>query len=308
MSDTTTAPPRPGPDGPQRPGPDGPQRPGPDGPQRPGPDGTACPAPDGPARPDEGIDPRISARRTEVTRQLSRRRVRTVLAVAAVALLAMIAWMLLHSSLFSARAVSVVGATHETTAQIEAAAGLVHHPALLDFDTTTAVRGLERLPWVRAAWVHVEWPDGVRVVVSEQVPTLAMPLAGGRWAELSSGGRVLAIVGAAARPPGLIALNGPQPAGIPGSTLGAPDRVGLEVAATLPASFRAQVTAVNVETSASGDWVQLTMTTPILVDIGDASQLTAKYEDVTTMLANVTLHNGDIIDVSVPGAPTVTGP
>ena len=25
------------------------------------------------------------------------------------------------------------------------------------------------------------------------------------------------------------------------------------------------------------------------------------------MLANVTLHNGDIIDVSVPGAPTVTG-
>ena len=79
------------------------------------------------------------------------------------------------------------------------------------------------------------------------------------------------------------------------------------MAATLPPSFRAQVTAVNVE-SAPGDWVQLTMTTPILVNIGNASQLTAKYEDVTAMLASATLHDGDIIDVSVPGAPTVTGP
>jgi hypothetical protein len=49
------------------------------------------------------------------------------------------------------------------------------------------------------------------------------------------------------------------------------------------------------------------MTTPILVDIGDASQLTAKYEDVSAMLAGATLHDGDVIDVSVPGAPTVTG-
>ena len=80
------------------------------------------------------------------------------------------------------------------------------------------------------------------------------------------------------------------------------------MAATLPPSFRAQVTAVNVESATSGDWVQLTMTTPILVNIGNASQLTAKYEDVTTMLANVPLHDGDTIDVSVPGAPTVSGP
>jgi Na+/H+ antiporter NhaC len=54
-------------------------------------------------------------------------------------------------------------------------------------------------------------------------------------------------------------------------------------------------------------WVQLAMTTPILVDIGDASQLQAKYEDVSAMLAGATLHDGDVVDVSVPGAPTVTG-
>jgi hypothetical protein len=35
-------------------------------------------------------------------------------------------------------------------------------------------------------------------------------------------------------------------------------------------------------------------------------ELTAKYEDVSSILAGATLHNGDVIDVSVPDAPTVT--
>lgn len=264
------------------------------------------PAPSRPPRPRAKVDPRISARRAEVTRQQGRRRLRVVGGLAAAALLAFGIWSVLHSSLFSASAVTVVGAAHETTAQIEAAAGLSGHPPLLDVNTAAAERGLERLPWVREALVTVHWPDGVRVAVAEQVPKLVMPLSGGQWAELAASGRVLAVV--AARPPGLMELTGPQLAGKPGGTLGASDRLGLQVAATLPPSFRAQVTAVNVESATSGDWVQLTMTTPILVNIGNASQLTAKYEDVTTMLANVPLHDGDTIDVSVPGAPTVSGP
>jgi hypothetical protein len=56
----------------------------------------------------------------------------------------------------------------------------------------------------------------------------------------------------------------------------------------------------------AGDLVQLTMTTPIVVDLGTTTQLTAKYEDVSSILAGATLHDGDVIDVSVPGAPTVT--
>jgi len=81
------------------------------------------------------------------------------------------------------------------------------------------------------------------------------------------------------------------------------DEGGLHVAATLPASFAAQVTGVTVEPQG---WIQLTMTTPILVDIGSTAQLTAKYEDVSAILVGATLHNGDVIDVSVPQAPTVT--
>jgi hypothetical protein len=88
-----------------------------------------------------------------------------------------------------------------------------------------------------------------------------------------------------------------------GSALGSADRVGLEVASTLPPSFKAQVTGVAIQ---PGGWVQLSMTTPILVNIGTASQLPSKYEDVSALLAGATLHAGDVIDVSVPDAPTVT--
>jgi len=260
------------------------------------------PAPSGPPRPRTGIDPRISARRTEVTRQLGRRRLRLVGGLVAGAALLAGGWSLLHSSWFSARAVTVVGATHETRAQIETAAGLTRHPPLMDVNTGAAVLGLERLPWVRSASVAVHWPDGVRIVVSERVPQLVMSTSGGQWAELSTGGRVLADV--PARPPGLILVAGPQLPGPPGSVLGVPDQLGLRVASTLPPSFRTQVTAVHVE---PGDWVQLAMTTPIVVDIGTASQLPAKYEDVSAILAGATLHDGDVIDVSVPDAPTVTG-
>jgi hypothetical protein len=95
----------------------------------------------------------------------------------------------------------------------------------------------------------------------------------------------------------------PQSPGAPGSQLGPRDAAGLAVASTLPASFVAQVTAVTVEPQG---WVQLSMTTPIVVDVGTATELPAKYEDVSSILAGATLHNGDVIDVSVPQAPTVT--
>jgi hypothetical protein len=75
------------------------------------------------------------------------------------------------------------------------------------------------------------------------------------------------------------------------------------VASTLPPSFVAQVTGVTAE---PGGWVQLAMTTPIVIDVGNATQLLAKYEDISALLAGGTLEVGDVIDVSVPSAPTVT--
>jgi cell division septal protein FtsQ len=211
------------------------------------------------------------------------------------------AWFLLHSPLFSARAVTVTGNVHETAAQVVAQAGLAGEPPLIDVNGGGAAARIEQLPWVASAVVHVSWPDGVQIVVTEETPRLVVSEPGGRWASLSADGRVLGV--SAARPPGLLLLTVPQPPGPPGTDLPSRNEVGLRVASTLPASFAAQVTGVTVEPAG---WVRLSMTTPIAVDVGTATELPAKYEDVSSILAGATLHNGDVIDVSVPDAPTVT--
>ncbi len=234
-------------------------------------------------------------------KQQGRRRLR-VLIIGLVCTACLVgAWFLIHSPLFSARSVTVTGNVHESAAQVVAQAGLAGHPALLDVNAGAASAAIEQLPWVHTATVHVSWPDGVHIAISEETPRLVVGDPGGKWDSLSADGRVLSV--SAARPPGLILLTVPKPPGPPGTILPAEDEPGLRVASTLPPSFAAQVTAVTVEPAG---WVQLSMTTPIAVDIGSATELTAKYEDVSSILAGATLHNGDVIDVSIPNAPTVT--
>jgi cell division septal protein FtsQ len=247
------------------------------------------------------MDPRISARRTAVIKEQGRRRL--IIAGAALGLFALLVggWFILHAALFSARSVTVTGNVHETAAAVVAQAGLAGQPPLLDVDAGEAAARLRKLPWVRSATVHVSWPDGVHIAVTEETPRFIASTAAGTWETLSDDGRVLAA--SATRPPGLLTLTVPAPPGAPGTVLPPKDASGLLVATTLPASFAAQVTAVTVEPAG---WVQLVLTTPIVVDIGTATQLTAKYEDVSSILAGATLHNGDVIDVSVPDAPTVS--
>jgi cell division protein FtsQ len=210
-------------------------------------------------------------------------------------------WFLLHSPIFSARSISVKGNVHETASQVLSQSGLASHPPLLDLNAGAAAARIEQMPWVQSASVRVSWPDSVHIVVTEESPRFVVSEPGGRWVTLDANGRVLGV--SRARPAGLLLLSVPVAPGAPGTRLAATDWAGIRVATTLPPSFSAQVTGVTVE---PGGWVQLAMTTPVVVDIGSTSQLPAKYEDVSSILAGATLHDGDVIDVSVPDAPTVT--
>jgi cell division septal protein FtsQ len=260
------------------------------------PEGTA-----GAKSPRRRMDPRISARRSAVLKAQGRRRLILIGVALGVSVLVVGGWFLVHTSIFSARSVSVTGNVHETSAEVVAQAGLADRPPLLDVDAGAAAARLEQLPWVRSATVHVSWPDGVHIAVTEETARFTAATAGGKWELLSNDGRVLG--DSPARPPGLLLLTVPQPPGEPGTVLSTKDAPGLRVASSLPASFVGQVTGVTVEPAG---WVQLALTTPIVVDIGNAVELTAKYEDVSSILSGATLHNGDVIDVSVPDAPTVT--
>jgi cell division protein FtsQ len=247
------------------------------------------------------IDPRIRERRAAVLRRQARRRLRTVACLLAVVVVLAGGWLLLHSRLFSARVVTVVGSVHTPRSEIIAVAGLADRPPLIDVNGSAAAR-LERLPWVASATVVREWPDGVRITVVERAPVAAMavPAPGSGWAVLDRSGKVLADT--AGRPSGLVEVAGTAPPGAPGTTdRGA--RAAVTVAASLPPALQGEVAEVL---EGAGGTVTLHLTSPLTVDLGSTVDLNEKYEDVAAILAGAPLAAGDVIDVTAPGDPVVS--
>ncbi len=249
------------------------------------------------------IDPRIRQRRAAVRRKKGHRRLWLLVGAAALCVLVVGGWFLLHTRLFSARVVTVTGSLHTPSAAVVAAAGLGQLTPLLDVNPAAAAARVETLPWVQRATVERDWPDGVSIAVVERTPVAVVAAAGGAWAEVDATGRVLAV--SATAPTGILKVAAPVTAGAPGTALAPGALPGLTVAASLPPAFVGQVTEVDV---GPGGAVTLRLTTPVTVDLGSTAQLSAKYEDVAALLAGATLTSGDVLDVSVPESPVVSGP
>ena len=211
------------------------------------------------------------------------------------------AWTPLHSSLLSARVVTVVGAAHTPRTSVVAAAGLADHPPLIDVSPAAAAAGVERLPWVARASVVCQWPDGVRISVVEReaVAVDPRPAPAQGWAVLDATGRVLAFD--STRPAGLREVSGTSPPGRPGTEVRGV-RAALDVSSTLPGAFAAQVTEVS---EGAGRGITLHLTSPLTVYLGSTAELRVKYEDVAALLAGAPLASGQVIDVSAPATPVV---
>lgn len=255
------------------------------------------------AGPSSSIDPRIRARRAEVLRSEARRRLYVALVVLAVVIVTAGGWFGLHSRLFAARVVTVVGAVHTPVDQIVAAAGLADHPPLIDVGAASAA-GVDRLPWVTWATVSREWPDGVRITVRERAAVAvdeAVPSSAG-WALVDRTGRVLAVT---SRPPSglprVAGVVGPSSQVAPGSTARGV-RTALHVVTSLPAAFAAEVS--NVAQDKQGD-VTLQLNSALTVYLGSTAHLRAKYEDVAAILKGAALASGSTIDVAAPATPVV---
>ena len=248
-------------------------------------------------------DPRISTRRKSVERSKRRKWLWILGGLAVVVLLVLGGWVLLHRSWFSAKTITVQGATHESSVAVISAAGLAAHPPLISISPGTAATGVERLAWVKSAVVTKRWPSTVSIVVVERTPVGTVHL-GSSWYLVDSTGRLLERF--AARPFGQLLLVAPSPVHPHvGGSLSAKAEPALDVAATLPVAFRDQVAAVVGHADGT---VSLRLTAPVKVELGTATELKQKYEDVASVIAGATLHPGDVLDVSVPQASTITGP
>ena len=264
--------------------------------------------PEGPPSDRPPIDPRIHQRRVAVLRSRGRRRLRWVLAVLGASALVVVVVALLHTPLFSARAITVAGAHPDTgTGAIVAAAGLGRHPPMISLNPSEVAGRVESLPFIATAEVSRHWPDGVEITVTERVPVVTMAGPGTAWSVLDGHGRTLEVV--PGRPPGLVVfIVHTRSGGVPPEPVGRslpPDAsAGLLVCRSLPKAFAAQVVSVTV---APDGTISLALNSGITVRLGTGTDLTAKFEDVAAIIAHGSLHPTSTIDVSVPESPTVSG-
>jgi cell division protein FtsQ len=215
---------------------------------------------------------------------------------------AVIAYAALHSSLFSARHVSIVGNQATTDQQILDASGMLAHPALLDIAVARDEAAIEQLPWIEKAVLHREWPDSVLITVTERNPVAKFSDGADLFGVLDETGRLLEI--SSSPPRGLVLLKIPETTVVPGRSLPRADAVLALVASAVPESILHEVR--TLEPTVTGAVVVLR--SGATAELGQAADLVAKMTALATMLAtpSVVLSAHSSIDLRVPDAPVVT--
>lgn len=205
---------------------------------------------------------------------------------------------LLEQPFFRVHHVHVVGANHESLAQIEAAGQLTTHPLLVSLSTTAVANGIRQLPWISSVSVVKRWPNSVDITVHETHVVAVAAVAKG-WVYVGANGHNVGPAPATANEPTIRSNEGathwPFPA----------DQNAVTVAAQLPPAFAAQVSTILVNKIGS---ISLLMTTPVQFVLGQPTDLTAKFVAIASVLKSETLVAGDVIDVAIPTEISVQGP
>lgn len=249
------------------------------------------------------MDPRIRERRVSVTRQRGRRRLRVLLCGCGAVGVVVGGVVLLHSSLLSARHVSVRGARHTSANLVMAVAGLSRHPPLIDVDPGQISLRLERLPWIATAVVHKRWPDSLTIDLTERTPLVYLFAAGG-FDVVDASGRVLEHEqNAPARSVSLsVSEAGFRVPTRPGSVLASAARAGLLVAESIPPALRPRIQGISVAYAG----VSLTLSGDLSVVLGSDDELEQKFESLASLLSAEHLSGPARIDLTVPDELSVT--
>jgi cell division protein FtsQ len=215
---------------------------------------------------------------------------------------AVIAYAALHSSLFSARHVTIVGNQATTDQQILDASGMLAHPALLDIDAARVDEAIEQLPWIERAVLTRKWPDSVLITVTERNPVAKFGDGTRLFGVVDETGRLLEI--SSSPPKGLVPLRIPTIDIAPGAQLPRADAVLALVAAAVPESILGEIR--TLEGTSTG--VVAVLRSGAKAELGQATELAAKMTALATMLAtpSVVLGAHSSIDLRVPDAPVVT--
>ena len=239
-------------------------------------------------------DTDLRTRRRFARRQWARRWLtwKPVLAVVlALVLLVGGLWLVYFSSFLSVQGVDVRGAHLLSEAEVRQAAAVPEGDALARVDLDRIRTRVEALAAVRSADVSREWPDQVRIDVSERVPVAVVEIAG-QLRGMDEDGVVFRDYAQA--PPDLPRVQ-------TGSDTGSDAlREAALVVGALPADLAAEVDHVEVATV---DEITLALRDGRTVRWGSSADSDLKAEVLAELLV---ARKAQTYDVSVPGNPTTS--
>ncbi len=212
-------------------------------------------------------------------------------AAVAILLAGAVGWLLLGTGFFVVHDVMVSGTSRVAAADVRRAAHVRAGTPLVLLDESAVRSRISAIPAVASVRVTQRWPHGVRIVVAERVPILAVPRArdyqlvdatGVAFATVSRPPRRLPIVG-------LASVGPDDPA----------TRATLDVLTALPARLRASLRRLE---AASGNSVTLVLRDGRRVLWGGADASAVKAAVLVPLLKR----HGKLYDVSAPDVVTIS--
>jgi cell division protein FtsQ len=223
-------------------------------------------------------------------------------ALAAVAVIAGVAWLLLGDRVFVVRSVTVTGTHLVPASAVIGAADVPLGTPLSQVNAGAVTRRVESIRQVASATVGVDWPDQVTIAVTERAPVMAVRMAGGGYDLIDPSGVIVLFANAkpAKLPLFTTLLSGGALRGDPG--VSAVSAVLAELAPSLSRSVRSvsvtpAPTGPGPGASAQSQQVTLSMTGGKTIVWGDPGNAAAKNRELEVLLRN----GARYVNVSAPG-------
>lgn len=248
------------------------------------------------------MDPRIRARREEVAAENGRRRSVRIGAAVSVLVLGASLVAATRTPLLDVDEIAVRGGVQTAAGEVRTVSGISAGDPLTDVDLSAARSAIATLPWVDEVTSRRGWDGTVVFDITERVAVAqAVSADGATVAVVDAEGRVLE-VGDAPRD-GLVPVVGVRGSFQPGGWLGASALDAVQVAASVPPSLTAAVSAVGLGEDGS---IVLTLDGVGDVAFGRSLDLDSKFTALETMLGQVDMTCVELLDLQVPGVPVLS--
>lgn len=230
--------------------------------------------------------PRLKAKAQAQRRERRSRRTRQLMwLLAAATPVVAVVWLLVGSSAFAVKDITITGAKRLTTLEVQAALAVAPGTPLAKVDTDAAASRVRGLAPVASVQVERDWPRGLQVTVVERVAIVAVPQPQGVQL-MDSTGTGFATVPRIPR--GVVMLTTSSPAAT---------KAAIAVLRSLPPAIKMQLASVRATTP---EQVTLLLSRNRQVLWGGAVDNATKAQATLALLKMP----GTVFDVSAPGVVT----